>query len=74
MSKYPIWTEDEEVAVPGNGLFKMGCCSCGLCHLLKFGHDEAGNITMRVYRLGRSTGQMRRWMKRKKEGIWGNED
>ena len=70
MTAYPTWEEGEEVLVPKNGLFKMGCCDCGLVHLIQFDHDEDGDITMKVYRLERSIGQMRRWMRKKKEGIW----
>lgn len=75
MTKYPVWTEGEEVKIPymRNPYFKMACCDCGMCHLLEFGKKN-GVITMKVWRLNRSTAVMRRWMKKKKEGLWEDDE
>lgn len=74
MSKYPVWEEGEVVKIPymKNPYFKMACCDCGLVHGIELGKTN-GNITMKVYRLERSTSLMRYWMKKKKEGIWKDE-
>jgi len=48
---------------------KLACCDCGLVHDVSFRTHE-GKTQWRVERDSRATGQVRRHMKRKKEGIF----
>jgi hypothetical protein len=61
------------------GLFQMSCCDCGLVHGVEFdvifpGEDEphAGEpcVRFRVRRLERNTGQVRRRMADRREGVF----
>jgi hypothetical protein len=43
--------------------YKLACCDCGLVHTLDF-RVLNGRAQFRAFRNERSTGQMRRWMRR----------
>lgn len=43
--------------------YKLACCDCGLVHRLDF-RIHKGRTQFRAFRNERSTGQMRRWMKK----------
>ena len=47
--------------------YKLACCDCGLVHRLDF-RLWRGRVQFRAFRNERSTGQMRRWMKRPPAG------
>jgi hypothetical protein len=49
--------------------YKMACCDCGLVHNLEFRIDEKGQINFRASRNQRSTGQVRRFMIERGEGL-----
>jgi hypothetical protein len=49
----------------------LACCDCGLVHDIKF--RRKGKAQWKIDRNERSTGQVRRHMKRKKEGIFEEE-
>lgn len=44
--------------------YKMECCDCGLVHTLDF-RIYKGRVQLRAWRNNRSTGQIRRWKKKK---------
>lgn len=53
------------------------CCGCGLVHRVIYSviESEDGTIrkvVVRRWQDGRRTGQTRRWMREKLEGIWRN--
>lgn len=47
--------------------YKFSCCDCGLVHNLELRIDDNGNPNFRASRNQRSTGQLRRQMKRRGE-------
>lgn len=49
--------------------YRMACCDCGLVHDLELRVDDAGNPNFRARRNTRSTGQLRRQMVRRGEGL-----
>lgn len=74
--KYPIEQEGPDgwsrwVATSPEGEYRLGCCDCGLIHELQFRVKE-GRIEFRASRNQRSTGQLRRQMIRRGEGIVAN--
>ena len=62
-----------DVDTEENPLVKMACCDCGLTHLMTFIMVKGKKIRVRIYRDEPATGQVRRWMKKKGEGIFGDE-
>lgn len=44
--------------------YKIGCCDCGLVHIAEF-RIWKGRVEFRMKRNNRSTGQLRRWMKKR---------
>jgi hypothetical protein len=58
--------EEAEWVRPVRKGYKMACCDCGLVHGLDF-RVKAGRAEFRVFRLARSTGQVRRHMRRTEE-------
>ena len=63
---YPTPEEGEWVRPVESG-YKMACCDCGLVHNLDFRvvEEDRPRVEFRVFRNYRSTGQIRRWMKKK---------
>jgi len=65
MSSYPAvgdeWEDCEDI--------RLACCDCGLVHDIYF-RARRGKAQWRIDRNNRSTGQLRRNMKRRKEGIF----
>ena len=53
--------KDGEWVQPRRKHFRMGCCDCGLVHLVDF-RIQRGHIQFRAFRNARSTGQRRRHM------------
>lgn len=51
---------------------KLACCDCGLVHDVYF-RVQNGKLQWRMKRNSRATGQVRRHMKRKEEGIFEEE-
>jgi len=49
--------------------YRMACCDCGLVHEMQFRVDDAGRVNFRARRSSRRTGQLRRQMVRRGEGI-----
>lgn len=49
--------------------YRMACCDCGLVHDMEFRIDDLGQINFRANRNTRSTGQLRRQMIRRGDGI-----
>lgn len=62
--RYPQVKTNEWVTPIRKG-YKMACCDCGLVHELDFRIVD-GKIQFRARRNKRSTGQLRRHIKRKK--------
>ena len=74
MSRYDH-PEAGEWIQPRREGYLLACCDCGLVHTLDFRivKNRRGNfIQFRVFRATRSTGQLRRWMKKFKEGLFGS--
>lgn len=59
MPKYKQVYENEWVQPVMKG-YKMGCCDCGLVHVLDF-RIYKGRIQFKARRNNRATGQHRRW-------------
>ena len=53
-----------------NKVEHCACCDCGLVHIYQYTAHKDGSITRWAWRHQRATGQKRRWMKKRKEGIW----
>jgi hypothetical protein len=49
--------------------YRMACCDCGLVHDVELRVDAAGRPNFRARRNMRSTGQLRRQMLRRGEGL-----
>jgi len=49
--------------------YKISCCDCGLVHSLQFRIDDIGRINFRASRNPRSTGQVRRGMISRGDGL-----
>lgn len=49
--------------------YRMACCDCGLVHDMQFRMDDLGQVNFRARRNTRSTGQLRRQMIRRGEGM-----
>jgi hypothetical protein len=49
--------------------YRFSCCDCGLVHNLQFRIDDLGQINFRASRNQRSTGQVRRGMIKRGEGL-----
>jgi len=60
--RYEEGVEGEWVQPTRKG-YKFSCCDCGLVHRLDF-RTKKKHIQFRVFRDNRSTGQIRRWMKK----------
>lgn len=65
---YEQITDGEIVIIPDQGI-DLACCSCGSVHQLRV--VGGGGVRLRIKVMGRATGQVRRWMRRKGEGIFG---
>ena len=56
--------------------YRLACCDCGAVHKLRFEINdhrinmEKHRLTIRFEKDYRATGQRRRQMKRRKEGLW----
>lgn len=59
---YEMMRDGEITEIPAQGL-DVACCDCGLVHRLKV--VGGGSVRIRVRRMARATGQVRRWMKQK---------
>lgn len=46
--------------------YKLACCDCGLVHTMDF-RIYKGRVQFRADRNERSTGQMRRWLRPRRE-------
>ena len=49
--------------------YRMACCDCGLVHDMQFRIDDLGQVNFRARRNTRSTGQLRRQMQRRGDGL-----
>lgn len=49
--------------------YRMACCDCGLVHDMQFRIDDLGQVNFRARRNARSTGQLRRQMLRRGDGL-----
>jgi hypothetical protein len=58
------WKDCEDIS--------LACCDCGLVHDIEFRRIQ-DKIQWKIDRNDRSTGQIRRHMKRKKEGVFEEE-
>ena len=58
----PVQGHDEPAEEP----FKLSCCDCGLVHDIDFRVTGAGKVLFRFARNHRSTGQVRRHMRRER--------
>jgi hypothetical protein len=47
--------------------YRMSCCDCGLSHEMEFDIDENNLVIMRARRHEKSTGQIRRHMKKESD-------
>jgi uncharacterized Zn finger protein len=65
---YDEVVEGDVMTIPDQGL-DVACCACGEVHELSV--VGGGSVRVRVRRMPRSTGQVRRWMRLKREGIFG---
>ena len=45
--------------------YKLACCDCGLVHTVDF-RIYQGRVQFRAFRNERSTGQIRRWLRRRR--------
>ena len=66
---------DPETFVPGQSEYEA-CCSCGQVHRVIFTVLESDDGSVRKvmakrWQDGRRTAQVRRWMRKRKEGIFG---
>jgi len=65
---YEEVADGDHFVIPEGGL-NVACCDCGLVH--RWSVVGGGSVRLRVKIMGRATGQVRRWMKRQKLGIFG---
>ena len=49
--------------------YRIACCDCGLVHQMDF-RVRKRRVQFRVFQDNRATGQVRRHMKRKLQGVW----
>ena len=66
--KYEQTYAGEWVPIVKNG-WHVSCCDCGLVHRFDF-RIVNGRLEMRAYRENGATGQVRRWLKKKRRGLW----
>ena len=55
---------------PDDEFEESGCCDCGLVHNINYRIKNKKTLEVSNTRNERATGQMRRWMKVKKEGVF----
>ena len=68
--RYAPVTEGEWIAPISHRGYMLACCDCGLVHRMNF-RIIKGRVQFQAFRSGRSTGQVRRRMKRTGAGILG---
>lgn len=57
---YETLNDNQITEIPRDGL-DLACCDCGLVHRLTV--VGGGSVRLRVKRMERATGQVRRWLK-----------
>ena len=67
---YEQMLDGETMTIPDGGI-DVACCSCGLVH--RFRVVGGGSVRVRVKMMPRATAQIRRWMRKKREGVFGPE-
>ena len=66
---YTDWADEGHIIKAGD-YYKIACCGCGLVHDYFFEKAGRDKLLIKIERSERATGQMRRWMKVKKEGMF----
>lgn len=71
--KYPVILDGGSYEInPRTERDLVQCCECGLIHEIDY-EVCGGKIQITTWVDGRATGQARRWMKARKEGVYGYE-
>lgn len=68
--RYKIIHDGElDIIIPKKQYEVSACCDCGLVHDINY-EIKGKKLIIKTYRNRRSTGQMRRWMKKNKKGMY----
>lgn len=58
--------------------WRVACCDCGAIHVYRFELDKRylrhGELNIRIVKDYRATGQRRRALKRRREGLWKGDE